>query len=460
MAMGVGLIAGVLLANIPAQLPEQVLIPRLERGQELVYRGTFHEEAARTGLRFSRNYEFEGRIFVLDRDAKGYDVAILSLMRPKGEGIPLVTLELARLDLQGKLRPAPSLPIEGPPTTEVGMVTEIPNGRIAVGKSWDAAEESRPPIAWKVVSMENQRGTNCYKLVGSQQSEEWGRSKVERGAWKRTETAWIAPFNGYASAVERLIEIQDPSSPQPNSQSRLSYTLESKLLYPDQLSEDRRNEISTIALMTKQWKEFSSQAPKIGPRPFEQFSTKITQLTQSAQPTPYREALLTLQRKADSTRTGDNVPVTSLEPSFAPSELKIGHTAPEFLTTDLINGETVRLSRSRAKPTVILYFNGDAASAEPTLRFMQSLREKLGERANFLAVAMKGEASTIRAHKDRLRLSISLLDGVGVRKTQRIETTPLFVVLDPNGMVRTMSEGWGGESASLVQRELDRWINR
>jgi hypothetical protein len=49
---------------------------RLERGQEITWKGTFREEMLRPGVTASRNYSFENRLFVLESHEFGYDVAI------------------------------------------------------------------------------------------------------------------------------------------------------------------------------------------------------------------------------------------------------------------------------------------------------------------------------------------------------------------------------------------------
>ena len=49
--------------------PEYALAPRLERGLELVYRGTFRERSSADGVRHDRTYRVEARFLVLDTSA-------------------------------------------------------------------------------------------------------------------------------------------------------------------------------------------------------------------------------------------------------------------------------------------------------------------------------------------------------------------------------------------------------
>ena len=58
-----------------------LVITRLNRGQELVYRGTFTEEAAGGRVQFSRAARVESRAFVLETQARGAEVAFLTLFK-------------------------------------------------------------------------------------------------------------------------------------------------------------------------------------------------------------------------------------------------------------------------------------------------------------------------------------------------------------------------------------------
>ena len=48
-------------------------------------------------------------------------------------------------------------------------------------------------------------------------------------------------------------------------------------------------------------------------------------------------------------------------------------------------------------------------------------------------------------------------DGTGVYKVHGLEATPVFVVIDADGVVRHVARGWGRETAAAVTREVERW---
>src|SRR5262249_57970 len=58
------------------------LPPKLANAQELVYRGSFAEQAFGNVL-FSRSYRLETRIFVLGSTPEAMDVAILTILRDR-----------------------------------------------------------------------------------------------------------------------------------------------------------------------------------------------------------------------------------------------------------------------------------------------------------------------------------------------------------------------------------------
>src|SRR6185436_11896890 len=65
----------------PAFGGEWLLTPRLVIGQELVYRGTYTEQASGAHVQLQRGYRLENRAFVLESGPRGLDVAVLTLLR-------------------------------------------------------------------------------------------------------------------------------------------------------------------------------------------------------------------------------------------------------------------------------------------------------------------------------------------------------------------------------------------
>jgi hypothetical protein len=160
----------------PVDRSDWLLVPRLSRGQELVYRGSFAEEAFGKGVHYApRSYRLESRVFVLDTPPQGADVALFTVLqlrgaRPEGDtprapsGPGSVRLELARIDLQGKVAAEPAVPLavplEGPATLEHGAFVEVPRGRVALNQTWETVDPGQPARSWKVAGTEVLNGTN------------------------------------------------------------------------------------------------------------------------------------------------------------------------------------------------------------------------------------------------------------------------------------------------------------
>src|SRR5437899_7504461 len=132
MAVNLCLLTCALLTAQTADRSGWQIVPRLNRGQELVYRGSYAEESVGRGVQFSRSYRLESRVFVLATHPRRSDLAlqtVLKLRTPRseqgGEAEPAsVRLELVQVDLQGRITAEPgvglTIPVEGPATIECG----------------------------------------------------------------------------------------------------------------------------------------------------------------------------------------------------------------------------------------------------------------------------------------------------------------------------------------------------
>src|SRR5262245_30837522 len=120
------LIACALVAAQPPSRSEWQLAPQLHRGQELVYSGSYVEEALSPGVQFQRAYKIETTLLVLDAAAQKHEVAVFTVLALRGKqpqpdagGPSSVRLEVVEVAPQGRVRgPAPA--VDRPPTVEWG----------------------------------------------------------------------------------------------------------------------------------------------------------------------------------------------------------------------------------------------------------------------------------------------------------------------------------------------------
>lgn len=466
----------ILVAAQPADGPDVVLLPRLGRAQELVYRGTFTEEASGGGVQFDRTYRLETRVFVLDTPPDGADVAFLTLLRmpsarpaagaqvrPGGESSVLysVRLERARVDLQGRVtaESAVSLavPIEGPPSIDCGAFVEVQRNRIGPGTTWDVNDDGRPPRTWRVAGTEMVNGTSCLKLVGRQQSDDWEQPRPDRAAWRRQDTVWLSPRQGIAARVERVIERREPAGRETTRRSVLRCELESSLQYPAQLSTDRRREIL-------QARSFAESAAPLLPAPakyksqLEALLSKINHHLDHQPPTPYREAVLQVKRRVEAGRRGETPPAPREEPAPTIAVAAVGRRAPDFVAPDFTGKESARLRRWEGRPLLMVFYNPTSPTADELLRFARRIHEIHAKQAGVVALAMSSDADRVRKQHAELQLPFAVLDGSGLRISYAVEATPQMVVLDADGVVRGVYVGWGSETSAEVVGELRRCV--
>jgi peroxiredoxin len=467
------LLTSVLVTAQAAGRSDWLIAPQLSRGQELVYRGSYAEEAVGQGVHFSRSYRLESRVFVLDTPPRGLEVALQTILRlraPRSEHgeepePSSVRLELARVDLQGRITAnsggALSIPLDGPATVERGAFLEVPSGRLGPKQSWEILDANRPAQRWRVVGTELVNGTGCLKLEGVQQSEDWDHPRADRMAWRRRDTVWLVPRLGIAYRVERQIERREPAHREASQRSVAQYELQSDIQYPGQLFEDRRREILQAQKLNEAIAPLLADASKQGHKPFENLLARIAYHLENQPPTPYREAVLQMKRRAEAVSRGE-APTTAAadELNRAPALAALDHRAPDFIATNLLTKETMQLRRWLGRPILMVFYHPDSATVEPVLRLAQAMQDKYGRLMVVLAFAVSDDAERIKKQALELGLSVPILSGKGLRQTYGVEATPKLIIVDAGGVVRGQFIGWGPEASTAVALELQRWLRQ
>src|SRR5262249_31951055 len=230
--------------NTPARVQptggDWLLVPRLRRSQELVYRGTFNEEGHGGRVQFSRSYRLETRIHVLETPPKGAEIAVLTTLkhRPSSGSPPLssdmtptsIRLARARVDLQGKVTADADVnllvPLDGAPTLECAAFVALPGGRVHSGQEWLGVEGDRPPLTGRAAGSAMGAGNRSLKLIGEQKSEDWAHPRADRTAWRRQETVWLVPQLGLVYRLEREIQHREPAQREATQRSLLRLEME------------------------------------------------------------------------------------------------------------------------------------------------------------------------------------------------------------------------------------------
>jgi peroxiredoxin len=459
---------------VPAQSSDRtdwLLAPHLSRAQELVYRGTFTEEALGPRVQFNRACRMEARVFVLDTTAKGAEAAFYTAFKPQGgrpgpagarpgDGEPAssVRLELARVEPRGRVAAdaALAVPLDGPPSVECGAFVEAPTKRVGVGQVWEVSEDGRPPRTWKLVGGEMVNGTSCLKLVGVQQTDDWDRPRADRAAWQRQDTVWLSLRLGVAYRVERVIERREAARNEPTYRSALRYELETNLQYPGQLFEDRRREILQARSFADAAAPLLAAAAR-NPSQRDALLAKVTYHLDNHPPTPYREAVLQVKRRLEAARRGETVAVVAQEPAPAVQVAAVGQPAPDFVTSDLVTHESARLRRWLGRPVLLVFYNPSSTTTDGLLRFAQSLSDNYPKEVAVAALCLSEDTEAVLKQR---RLTIPVLSGTGLRLSYAVDATPKLILVDAEGVVRGTYAGWGRETSVEVVAELKRWLAR
>lgn len=449
------------------------LTPQLTRGQELVYRGQFREEAQGSQVQFSRGYRVEVRVFVLESNLQGQELALQTVTRaregqtpPPGisQGTPSsARLELLRLDPQGKLISdagvALHAPLEGVPSLEGGMFVPAPRERIGLEQDWQASEANRPPRFWRIAGTEMVNGTSCLKLIGTQQSDDWDRPRADRTAWRRTDTVWLISRLNYASRVERQIELREPARKQATQRSTMRYDLESSPSYPGPLYDNRQQEILQAHSLAQSAAPLLPAPQKYGSQ-IKLLLNRISSHMENQTATPYREAILQVQRRLEAAQRGETPPQMR-EIETAPHSLggEPGQPAPDFVTTHFSTPGTARLRDWLGRPILLVFYHPSSPVAEPLLLFAQKLARDHTDRVVVLLLSVSDDPGPALRQRTALKLDLPLLSGSGLRISFGIETTPKIVLLDASGIVRGSYLGWGRETPAEVGEELKTWLH-
>jgi peroxiredoxin len=478
------LFAGLMLGAAPTAPGDAAPVPKLEKSQELTWRGHFTEAILRPNVRAFRAYDVETRLFVWDVSPKGADVALFTSVKFKPdikttpEPPAVVRLELARVEPDGRLRllsaaaltqpaekrhaaPPPPLTLEGLPTFEPSFFLAFPGERVRPGQAWEVPDEKRPPLTYKVERPDSALGVRCWRVAGTQQSDDWEKPHLERPAWKRSETVWVSAGHGCALRLERTVEKRDPQTGELGFRAKLTYEQSGRMSYLGRLGEDRREEVAAAAEFAAELDGLLADPARAAAPGFEALLKRIelhVSTHVSGEAVPYREAILSVRRKAEAAKRGHVPPAPPAPETGEAPALIVGRPAPDLTAKDLVSGDAVRLSRLRGRPAVLLYYQpGSARTAGPVLQFAQELFENVGDRAYVVPLAIGHSDAALKQRED-LKLTVHVLAGRDVYRLHGIESAPCLVVIDAKGEVRKVAQGWSDENAAAVRAELEKWV--
>jgi hypothetical protein len=454
--------------------------PRLERGLEVRWAGTFSEASFRPGVRAVRHYDVDTRLFVLDTGDHGADAALFTrvYLKPdrKSADPPagVVRLELVRIDPRGRVsvlpspadpdtpaarpRPWPPIQLQGLPAHEAGMFVEFPDKPFKPGLVWSRDEAGRPPVTWKVTDADTFRGQPAVKVVAEQKTAGYYADRIKQAEWRRQEKLTIVPAHGFASRLERIVERRDPEAEELSFRSVLTLEQQGRMVYAGRLYQERRDEAVHAAAFTAMLDRSLATGGRDGLRPFEALARRAqTYLSDHGgnETVPYREATLAVRKRAESAARGHLPPAPPPDDAApAADPIAVGRPVPDVTAAGITTAGSARLGGLRGKPVLVAYFQPAAESGRAVLALASALH---GRRLGAVVPLAIGDPADARAQAAELKAAVPVYDGTGVYKAHGLEATPVFIVVDADGIIRHVVRGWGAETAAAVTREFERW---
>jgi peroxiredoxin len=256
-----------------------------------------------------------------------------------------------------------------------------------------------------------------------------------------------------------VIEQHAPASDAVAHRSTLRCDLDSGLTYPGKLFDDRVSEI-------KQARKFAEEAedwlrvPEQHKTQLEATLKKLKQYSDHEPPTPYRKAVLQLQKRVEAALRGETIPDPQRSDELETPRITVGQRVPDFVCTDLLTRQTYRLQRLLGKPVVVIFYNPATDIGRKTLELAKTLAQRYPQGVTLLPLAVTDDLELVQKQQQEMKLPFPVLDGNGMHQMFGVDALPRFIILDGEGVVRCAFTGWGPHTPTDVNDQLERWIKK
>lgn len=451
---------------------------KLNPALENVYRGTILEECFTPQTQYSRGYRLESRVLVLGQESEGWDLAFLTTLREKetpksGQAFSRENagstsrLTKCKVDSLGHLESSQidTLRPVGPGITphETGMVVELPPGKMRMGEPWETREGNNPVIRWELKGREVLLGNACLLVVGEQKTETWDKPRADRGAWRRMEKVWISQRTGLAAKVERTLEKREPARQEISEKTVVRYELDSSVQYPQPLYEDRVKDVEQTLKLTATAEPLLVQGPKQAST-LTKLLKKTEKVFEMYPPTPFRAAFGLEKRRVESAIRGEiPAPEQGRVPEGIAGEntakpangASVGSAAPDFTVPKLGGQGSLALRNCRGSHVLMVFYNPSAPMTEEVLIQVRNWSDSCkGQDLSVLPLSVRTDSASNQKWTGILGKELPIHDGSGLRITYGVEVTPRIVLIDKQGIVRALHEGWGGETRQQCKEDL------
>jgi hypothetical protein len=330
-----------LTSIVPAAPPDGPVAgpPALTRGDRLPFAGEVTDETDTAGQVSRRAYALDVALFVLDVADAYSDVAVFTQLTRKsdpgvvaaaanvmgtapdaGATATVSRLELVRIDKRGRVsrltppnRPSfkfgpespvavlPAVPLDAPPTIELGMIVPLPDIPATVGATWAVADGDRPARAITVRGTDVRNGGQCLAVEGVQQSAGWTDLAKVAAGWQRTDRLTVSPVDGMARSVTRSIVHREGKAAVRTITIR--YDAKPAVPHPGLSYWDARAEIGTAAWLAEELDKVLAGG-KPDPAAVERVRERVKAFVDDRPATAFRPAVDAVRLRADAILAG------------------------------------------------------------------------------------------------------------------------------------------------------------
>lgn len=431
-------------------------------GKEYIYQGTVQEEL-QYGPR--KHYKLELRCVPLNDPANHLlfctQLTQKDLRGPNGVS---TSTRLDAADLLKETKAASTLPTDRIATWELGplLLLHSKDDQLKAG-SWEIPQSAAPPLLCKITGNELLQGQLCTVVEVVQQSIHWEKPRADVQAWRRQEWQYISQKDQVLQKVRRVIERRAAARTVVTETLVTEYALESINPLDIRMLEAHQETLQIVRYFQHEIDKLSSSAWSIDvSHSYQQMMKKLETFQKEKKGTqPYVAALDSIKTilKAGADRRLPVVDENKSNTAQAPQGLQVGSAAPAFSLTDWQSDKTYRLSQWKGKPLLLCFYRTDSTQAGNVLFALDQMQTQLGENAAIVGMAMTLEMRADEALAVK-ELSFPVLLGKTLRNSYEVTETPRFVLIDPQGIIAHIQNGWGPESRDQLDKAMQRQVRK
>ncbi len=448
------------------------------KGQEWVYQGSIDEESMGRGVRFHRQYRLENHFLILNTDAQGATRAVIQtrlqqISAQGGTDASSTRLEISQITNEGffETKPSPTFDseVEGPEALETGFLIGLPAQPWREGQTWSWTPNSEPRLTATIVGFESLHGTQCVKIQFSQQSPEWTKPRGDRHGWQTTTNLWVHQTKGYTQKVERVHERRHAAHREITYRMITRYELTSDLVYEGSLLKDREREIEQAIFSSEQIRLAMQQPDKRNLALLDAVIKRIDSYMKEFPATPYREALVSVKRRALACSKQQWVPPVQMLNQDKANRvgLAISQPAPEFICPDITEKRTISLHAFKGQFVLMAFMQSQSSTLGEILPFLEKMQqsgkqdisneqhaEAPSKGCQIIGVAFKSNKEDWESLQVKHNLTFPILLSMSLPVAYQVSSTPHWVLIDPDGLVINEWTGWGTEIPHAIQKAL------